>query len=76
MKKLWACVYMYGGIISNVKIFETRERAEAWFNTLLNGVGGIDACESYTNTESCMWFYYPDDGRHPEEVTCSLVNVE
>lgn len=77
MSKMWNCVYSYGGLYTDQKIFKNREDAEKWFDTI------VDRDENYvdkerielTKTENSMT-YYDGDERHPVEISCMLVEVE
>lgn len=77
MSKMWNCVYSYGGLYTDQKIFKNREDAEKWFDTI------VDRDENYvdkerielTKTENSMT-YYDGDERHSVEISCVLVEVE
>ena len=77
MSKMWNCVYSYGGLYTDQKIFKNREDAEKWFDTI------VDRDENYvdkerielTKTENSMT-YYDGDERHPVDISCVLVEVE
>lgn len=75
MSKMWNCVYSYGGIYYDQKIFKNKEDAEKWFDTI---VGDSNPEESYYELEKTddRMTYYDGDERHPIEVSCCLVDVE
>lgn len=77
MSKMWNCVYSYGGIYSDQKIFKNREDTENWFDTI------VDGNDSWTDEEIVeinktdeYMTYYDGDERHPVEISCRLVDVE
>jgi hypothetical protein len=77
MSKMWNCVYSYGGLYTDQKIFKNREDAEKWFDTIVDG-------NDYELNEDCGYLikaddsmaYYDGDERHPVEISCVLVEVE
>lgn len=77
MSKMWNCVYSYGGIYSDQKIFKNREDAEKWFDTIVNGNDNWadEEIVEINKTDEYMT-YYDGDERHPVEISCRLVDVE
>ena len=75
--KMWSCVYLYGGLINEVKIFKTKEKAYEWFKSITDAVGGWTVCEEgdYEVSEKVMRFY-DSLGREDTEVYCEFVEVE
>lgn len=77
MIKMWNCVYSYGGLYTDQKIFKNKEDAEKWFDTIVDGNDNyIDEEVSEMNKTDNIMTYYDGDERHPVEISCMLVNVE
>lgn len=76
MKKLWNCVYMYGGLISDQKIFWTKEGAEKWFDEIVENNDNWEGVDVEINKTEEYMTYYDGDDRHPVEMSCRLVEVE
>lgn len=77
MNKMWNCVYSYGGLYTDQKIFKNREDAEKWFDKIVDEDDNwIDEeREELIKTDDSMT-YYDGDERHPVEISCMLVEVE
>ena len=75
--KMWSCVYLYGGLINEVKIFKTKEKAYEWFKSITDAAGGWTVCDEgdYEVSEKVMKFY-DSLGREDTEVYCEFVEVE
>jgi hypothetical protein len=77
MTKMWNCVYSYGGLYTDQKIFKNREDAEKWFDTIVDGNDNcIDEEVFEMNKTDNFMTYYDGDERHPVEISCMLVDVE
>lgn len=77
MRKMWNCVYSYGGLYTDQKIFKNREDAEKWFDTIVDGNDNwIDEEYVELNKTDEYMTYYDGDERHPVEISCRLVEVE
>lgn len=74
--KAWSCVYLYGGLINELRIFKTREKALEYFRSITEAVGGKDVCEEgdYEISDNVMRFY-DSLGREDTEVYCEYVDV-
>lgn len=77
MNKMWNCVYSYGGLYTDQKIFKNREDVEKWFDKIVDGNDNWTDEEivEINKTDECMT-YYDGDERHPVEISCMLVEVE
>ena len=77
MSKMWNCVYNYGGIYGDQKIFKNKEDAEKWFDEIVDGNDNWTDEEivEINKTDEYMT-YYDGDERHPVEISCRLVDVE
>lgn len=74
--KLWAGVYLYGGLINEVKIFRRREEALEWFKSIADAVGGETVCEDgdYEVSDEVLRFY-DSLGRQDTEILAQPVDV-
>ena len=77
MSKMWNCVYSYGGLYSDQKIFKNKEDAEKWFDTIVDGNDNWIDEEIVEINKTDEYMTYDDrDERHPVEISCRLVEVE
>ena len=74
---VWSGVYLYEGLINEVKAFLTRESALEWFLSIAEAVGGKDICEEgdYAIEDNYMKFY-DSLGRQRTEIWIEAVEVE
>ena len=75
-KSIFCGIYLYGGIIEEVKVFSSKDIAKKWFDDYVEKCGGIDSCDpdwylDGTNSDE-MYFY---DG-HKEEVVVRKATME
>lgn len=74
---VWACVYIYSGVIDEQRVFKTRERAEKWFKGKTDKLGGKEACDigDWSYSKKCLYFF-DSMGLGRTEVKCELVEEE
>lgn len=74
---VWSGVYLYGGLINEMRCFLSKEDALKWFLSISEAVGGKDVCEEgdYDISDSVMKFY-DSLGRQDTEIWIQPVEVE
>ena len=74
--EIWSAVYLYRGIITDMKLFRTKEAAKKYFDECVEDCGGVEACEPEWYMDGSngrdMYFFDGDD----DEIEIMLVEVE
>jgi hypothetical protein len=75
--KVWACVYIYAGVIDEQRVFKTREKAEKWFRGKTDKFGGKEACDvGDYHVSSKVLYFFDSMNLGKTEVKCELVEEE
>ena len=75
---VWSGVYLYGGLINEIRVFRTREKAHTWFMDIVDGTGDPEVmCDEgdFEDSEFLMK-YYDSLGRQDTEVLIEPVEIE
>ena len=62
--KVWSCVEIFGGVMTDMRVFPTMEMARKYFHDFVNENGSIEDCDPDFFNDGVNEYFYWDDGFH------------
>ena len=66
--KVWSYVFIYEGILVDMKVFPTMEIAKKFFHDRVNALGSVEDCDPNFYNDGNNECFYWDDGNNNTEI--------